>query len=783
MHFHKFPYPSNFEFLSLRPGVASQVRGASLRLDVAAGPGDVYHCRVTGPGWEKNESDTALRLGRRKNTSRLQGGQTSLAFSADGALELRDRTGRLLLATRPDRFFGQCGRASLFEFLRHPQYQFYGLGEKWSGFEHSGKTTKFWNTDVWGDFNPAAYIDGRPAADPVYVSIPYLIVKRENTFVGLLLDNPHPTFISTGFNISIADQMEMHQWNGTIHLGAESGQPNLYIIHGPSLAELTRKLQMLVGPTPLPPAWALGYHQCRWGYRSHDDLLELDSLFRRHKVPVDGLWLDIGYMDGYRVFTFDRDHFGDPAKTMAEIRRRGRRVVPIIDPGVKREQGYAVYERGRARKAYCINPQGREFIGLVWPGETVFPDFSDRRASAWWTGEVEAFAKLGIHGAWLDMNDPSTGPVELSDMLFDKGRKPHELYHNQYATGMARATRRGFRNAHPGERPFLLCRSGFIGSSRYTAIWTGDNYSNYHHLRSSIATTLNLALSGIPFNGPDVGGFGGDASPELMRDWFKAGFLFPILRNHSSHDTRRQEPWAFDARTLEVVRRCIQLRYRLRPYLYQLFAAQERTGEAILRPLFYDFADTEALPLGKVDDQFLVGPWIMQAPFVHEGIRTREVVLPGREPWFDTVAGRWLKGGRRIVVRAKLAETPLYIRDKAILPLARIAPHEQEFRAEKVDFHVFLSSDGTAKARYLFDDGKSLSYQEGERSEVEIVATRTGSVMEIETRELSSGFGHGEFTFTTSGIATLRINGRPARKTKSQGIPLCKGVTATWGVK
>ena len=212
------------------------------------------------------------------------------------------------------------------------------------------------------------------------------------------------------------------------------------------------------------------------------------------------------------------------------MKKLGRKVIPIIDPGVKFERGYSVYESGHRAKAFCENPQGREYVGLVWPGETVFPDFSLKPARDWWAKQVRDFASLGIQGAWLDMNDPSTGPADNGDMLFDHGRKTHDTYHNQYALGMAMASRQGFLEAHPDERTFMLCRSGSTGSNRYTAIWTGDNYSNYHHLKNSIATTLNLALSGIPFNGPDAGGFGGDTFPELIRDWYKAGFLFPVMR-------------------------------------------------------------------------------------------------------------------------------------------------------------------------------------------------------------------------------------------------------------
>jgi alpha-glucosidase len=466
---------------------------------------------------------------------------------------------------------------------------------------------------------------------------------------------------------------------------------------------------------------------------------------------------------------------------MARLARHGRKIIPIIDPGVKFEKGYAVYDRGHRKKAFCQNPQGGEYIGLVWPGETAFPDFSLAPARAWWAEEVKKFAEIGVYGAWLDMNDPSTGPSDSNDMLFKRGTRAHDVFHNQYAHGMAMASREGFLQAHPEERPFLLCRSGSTGTGRYTAIWTGDNFSNYHHLKSSIATTLNLALSGIPFNAPDAGGFGGDTHPQLIRDWYKAGFLFPVFRNHSISGSRRQEPWAFDRQTLHVLRHYIRLRYRLRPYLYQLFIRQELSGEAILRPLFYDFPDSPKLPLGLIDDQFMVGPHILQAPFVQAGQKKRAVVLPGKSPWFDTGTGRWIASQRVIRVVPRPMETPLYIRDGSILPLARLAEADHAFHGDKVDFHIYLSDHSSASTRYVFDDGHSFAYQMGTSSEVEIKAQRADDRIAIETKILHAGMGSGSFVFTTeAAIRTLTINGKKARRISSQGVKLGLGAYRTW---
>ena len=796
MHFHKIPYVANFEFARLAGALSLKTRRGRLSIVLRSGAGDIHHVGVRGRGWETSDNQHQLSTRVRK----AGGGETRLELSSDARMRLIGSEGEVLLQSAPHRFFGQCGRASLFEFLREEGDRFYGLGEKWLGFEHSGRTTKFWNTDVWADFHETSFIQGLPAPDPVYLSVPYLILKRGKAWIGLLLDNARASFIATGLSVSIAEQMEVvpageefaravvagveeakPRPRRVIHLGSEGGQPNLLILVGPTLPELTRKLQRLVGTTPRPPAWALGYHQCRWGYRSEGDLLALDAAFRRHRIPVDGLWLDIDYMRGFRVFTFEKRHFANPRRALAGLARSGRKVIPIIDPGIKREAGYDVYDRGQRAGAFCRNPQGGDYVGLVWPGETVFPDFSQRSGRAWWAREVKRFAGTGIFGAWLDMNDPATGPAENQDMLFGRGRLPHDAYHNQFALGMAAATRRGFLAAHPGDRPFLLSRSGFTGMSRYAAIWTGDNYSNYHHLKNSIATTLNLALSGIPFNGPDVGGFGGDASAPLIMDWFKAAFLFPVFRNHSIRESRRQEPWAFGPRVLRVLRHFIRLRYRFRPYLYQLFLRQERQGEAILRPLFYDFEETPALPLGLLDDQFLVGPSVLQAPFVEEGQSTRSVVLPGTGKWFDLAAGRWRPAGRRIRVKATESGTPIYVRDNSILPLARIGIGDHAFDAARVDFHVFHSGNGEAALEYEFDDGRSLKYRNGRYSRIVLGTRREGGLLTISSSARRSGCGAGDFTFTVpNGIRRVVIDGMPALPESSQGIAITPAALRTW---
>jgi len=714
------PHARNFAYVTAWRGNAARVHTRQYRTAVRRFADDTFHLAIHCDGWKATKASATLTPGARPS------GTARLRWAPGASLELvaSARGGRLLESAR-GQCFGVSGAAWILRFRMRGDERFFGLGEKWGSLEKSGVKTVFYNTDVWGAFDRAQVRRGD--CDPVYGSVPYLIVEQQGRFIGILLDSAWPVFMRIPPPRSSSDAGEP----GWLEFGATDGAPSVYVIVGPSLAELTQKLQRLVGTTARPPLWALGHHQCRWGYRGAADLRALDRAFERHRIPCDGLWLDIDYMRGYRVFTLDPVHLPRAAESFAALKRRGRRVVAILDPGVKREPGYWVYDEGMVGRHFCVTPEGQPFVGLVWPGETVFPDFAKASARAWWAAQVAAFVAQGFSGFWLDMNEPATGGVDTQAMLFDGGRQSHASYHNHYALVMAQASHAGLLAHAPHQRPWLVTRACAPSISRFAAVWTGDNYSNEWHLRQSIPTTLNLALSGVPFNAPDVPGFGDDADPDLLARWYKAGFLFPFLRNHSCAGTKRQEPWAFSARALGVARHFIRLRYRLLPYLYSLFQRQEREGEAILRPLFYDFEDEPAL--FEVDDQFMIGPALMQAPLLSRADGARQVRLP-RGGWYEAHTGRWREGGRTLKVTDAWASTPLYVREGQIVPMsARVLGHSKSPMNE-LELHVFLRPESHVRASldYESDDGISFAYREGVSSRFHVQARVRGGELSLE---------------------------------------------------
>lgn len=758
MFFTKYPHASNFSFAETIDARSGQFTAGRrpFRLTVEAFEGGVYRLRIAnGKVWKPTRRIVELEPGP---------AATSNLDLRAGGFTLRDDQGKTLLETAEGQGIGVSGEASMFQFDVDKSARFFGMGEKNFGkLELSGLRAKFWNTDVWGDFHFAQWLDH--PTDPPYASVPYLIVRQRGVYIGLLLDNPYPTFMETpGRPGGPQVFVEWQRTSPRLILGSEGGEPCLWILVGPTLAELTRKLQNLVGRTPRPPVWALGYHQSRWGYAGEKDLLDLDRKFREHRIPCDGLWLDIDYMEGYRVFTIDKKHFRQGlSKTAAALAKSGRRIVAILDPGVKFEPGLALYEDGRRKDVYCRNPEGKPFVGMVWPGETVFPDFSIAKGRDWWASQVRSFVKEGFGGFWIDMNDPSTGPVDPTGMLFNAGREPHAAHHNDYALGMQKATFEGVRSAYPSRRPFVLSRSAFTGTSRFSAVWTGDNLSNRFYLKLSIPTTLGLAMSGIPFNGPDIGGFGGDTNERLIVDWMKAGFLFPFCRNHTSGGTRNQEPWAFTQRGLRSMRRYIRLRYRLMPYLYQLFVRQSETGEAILRPLLHDFAG----PFDEVADQFLVGPWIMQAPLLEEGAKQRTAVLPGKAPWFDARSGVWRAAGS-IRVPNDFESTPLFVGAGAIVPMRRGEPSATRTDLRRPEFHLFAPAGWTGETieEYVADDGETTAYRRGKQSRIQVRFSGGKGGLEVFTKTFESGFGAVRATLVLHGPRRpVTLNGMRAKLT------------------
>ena len=606
------------------------------------------------------------------------------------------------------------GEGFSLERVMPPGEHYYGFGEKAWGLDRRGARMTMWNTDTpgyqWG-------------TDPIYQSIPLFLALRHEggpggpagdrddgdgrfTCHGLFLDNTFRTFFDMG-----------HSRPDSYLFGAEGGELDYYLIGGPGPVDVLEGFAELTGTMPLPPLWALGFHQCRYSYYPEREVRRIASTMRAKRIPCDAIWLDIHYMDGYRIFTWDPDRFPDLPGLVADLRRSGFRTVTMIDPGVKVEPGYWVDDAGRSGGHFCARPDGTLYVGRVWPGPCHFPDFTSAWTRAWWGSLYHELVSLGIAGFWNDMNEPSVmdSPTKTMDpdvFHCDRGRwTDHRRSHNVYGMLMARASFEGLRALRPEARPFVLTRAAFAGTQRYAATWTGDNTASWDHLRLSFPMCLGLGLSGQPFSGPDVGGFILNPSAELFARWIQAGVFYPFYRVHTTTLSLHQEPWSYGPRVERIARDSIELRYRLLPYLYTEFRRASLTGVPAMRPLFVDYpGDPETY---REETEFLFGSDLLVAPVVHPRCEVREVYLPAGT-WYELCSGRSFLGPGTITVEAPLEVLPLLARGGSVIPMRDAIQYVGERPIDPLILEVFPSSGGHARGRLYEDAGDGYGYRDGD---------------------------------------------------------------------
>lgn len=624
---------------------------------------------------------------------------TAVVHKNDGRLDFFNAAGELI-SSEIETF-----RAARGEFgsrrRMEPGTHIYGLGENTGFLDKNGESYELWNSDV---YDPHV-----PDIGSLYVSIPLLIHFRyDRPVYGIFLDNPGCT------------SFDMRSDHEAYTFKINTGTLDYYFIHGPELKDVVSRYSELTGRIELPPAWAIGYHQSRYSYMSQEEVMELARTFRDKRIPCDVIYLDIHYMDEYRVFTFDPTRFPNPRKMIQELREMGIRIVPIVDPGVKRDPNYLPYREGVQRGYFCRKLEGELFIGDVWPGASAFPDFTEEEVRSWWGDQHSYYTELGIAGIWNDMNEPSVfnSPSKTMDLDVVHGNdgdaKTHRELHNLYGMLMSMATQQGLKRNLQGERPFVVTRAGYAGVQKYAATWTGDNRSYWEHLAMSIPMVLNLGLSGQPFAGPDIGGFSHDATPELLARWTQAGAFFPFCRNHSVLESVYQEPWAFGPEIEEICRKYIRLRYRFLPYLYTLFYEAYKTGLPVMRPLILEYPHDRNVY--NLCDQFMVGSSLLVAPILRPGTESRAVYLPEGE-WINYWSGERLTGGRHILALAPLEVMPIYVKAGAIIPeLAEAEQHWKPTLDEQAEIALSVYAPAhrsESSGQWYADDARTYAYESG----------------------------------------------------------------------
>ncbi|GAQ55803.1 glycosyl hydrolase [Streptomyces sp. LBUM 1476] len=540
--------------------------------------------------------------------------------------------------------------------------RFFGLGGRAGGPRLRAGTYRLWNTDPGGSFGPGD--------DPLYLTMPVQVVVADA--------GTHLVFHDTSWDgtVTLREGEEGagsgHDRAGSCEVRAEGGPLRCWVVVG-TPARVLLGWASLTGAPALPPSWALGYHHARWGFGSEQEVRRVVAGYREHGLPLDAVHLDIDHFDGHQVFTVDQERFPKLPKLAQELRRDGVRLVSIVDPAVRAEPGTEVYDAGTALDAFVRDASGRVVRSVVWPGESVFPDFTHARVRAWW-GELyaERLAQ-GFSGFWHDMNEPTsfaafgdtTLPRSARHDLEGRGGD-HREAHNVYALCMARAGYEGLRALVPDERPFVFSRSGWAGLQRYGGTWSGDVTTGWPGLRASLALVLGLGLCGIPYSGPDVGGFDGSPSPELYLRWFQLGAYLPLFRTHAAIRAGRREPWEFGPEVLAHAREALLERRRLSPYFVTLAHLARRTGAPYVRPLWWGAPEDRALR--DCEDAFLLGDCLLVAPVLGPGVDRRAVQLP-RGLWYDTATERAYEGPGQVLVDAPAGRIPVLARAGAVIPV------------------------------------------------------------------------------------------------------------------
>ncbi|MDR0182670.1 glycoside hydrolase family 31 protein [Lysobacter arvi] len=606
---------------------------------------------------------------------------------------------------------------------------YYGLGDKAGPLDRRGRAFTMWNSESYG---------WQGTTDPLYKSIPFFIGLRGGVAYGVFFDNTHRSSFDFG-----------KESDGTLSFGAEDGPLDYYFIAGPQPGQVIERYTALTGRTPLPPLWSLGFQQSRYTYHPESKVREIARQLRDRRIPSDAIYLDIDYQKGYAPFTVDRAQFPTFEAMIADLRREGLRTVLITDLHIKHDpdKGYAAFDSGLRDDVFIRNPDGSLYIGEVWPGDSVFPDFTLTRVRDWWGGLYRDFAEMGAAGYWNDMNEPSVFNVPGNTMSLDAVHRmddgttrDHRAIHNVYGMLNARATFEGLLKLQPAQRPFVLTRAAYAGAQRYAATWTGDNTASWFHLAQSTPNLLSLGLSGMAMSGDDIGGFIGSPPADLLTRWFQLGAFNPVYRNHAATDTRPHEAWVDGPKHEALRREAIELRYRLMPYLYTAAEENARTGMPIMRPVFLRYPQAEAF-YGN-DRDFLFGGDLFVAPVVDERLDAHAVSLPPGAWYAFGTSQRFVAAKTPIKINPRPSGTPLYARAGAIVPMQALVQHTGEVPKGPLELQVYLpdaASDECSGSLYQ-DDGESFAYREGAFLRVAYACRVGASTTSLDARVVHGGF-------------------------------------------
>ncbi len=572
---------------------------------------------------------------------------------------------------------------------------YFGLGDKTGPLDHRDLAFTMWNMDMFG---------WQESTDPLYKDLPFFLGVRNGATYGIFLDNTYRSSFDFG-----------KESRDAYSFGAEAGELNYYFFYGPDPKRVVSDFTALTGRTPMPALSSLGYQQCRYSYYPEARVREVVSEFRKRKIPADIIYLDIDYQEKNRPFTVDRERFPHFEQMVKDLGHQGFKVITITDLHIAKLPGYKPYDEGMAHDYFVKNPDGSVYVGPVWPGDAVFPDFTRSAVREWWGSLYTDFVKDGIRGFWNDMNEPAVFVYPTKTMPLDtvhhveQRKTDHREIHNVFGMENVRGTYEGLLKLQPNVRPFVLTRAAYAGAQRYAATWTGDNTASWNHMRLSVPQMINLGLSGFAFVGDDIGGFNGSPTPELLTRWMELGVFNPIYRNHAAKGTRDREPWVDGPEHEAIRKRYIETRYRLLPYIYRGMEEAVRTGVPLMRPMFMEFPQEPTLATNG--EEYMFGSGLLVAPKVWPFVGPYDVILP-KGDWTNYWTGERSAGGTTIKVDPPLETLPVYVRAGTILPEQPVVQNVDEMPKGPLELKVY-PGPGCSGSLYM-DDGNTFAFQKGE---------------------------------------------------------------------
>lgn len=610
---------------------------------------------------------------------------------------------------------------------------FYGLGDKPTHLNLRGKRLINWGSDVYG-FSKEQ--------DPLYKNIPFYMGLHHSQGYGIFFDNTFKAY----FDFASERKSVTSFW-------ADGGEMNYYFIYGPNLVDVTSQYTLLTGTPDLPPLWALGFHQCKWSYYPESEVRDITTKFRELRLPIDAIYLDIDYMDGFRCFTWDGEKFPAPKKMIADLRDQGYKTVVIIDPGIKVDPDYWVFKEGLEKDMFCRRADGPHMKGKVWPGDCYFPDFTNPKVRKWWADLFEELiSDTGVSGVWNDMNEPALFEVENKsfpdDVRHDYDGHPcsHRKAHNIYGMQMARATYKGVKRymKQDNKRPFVITRSAYAGTQKYSSAWTGDNIASWEHLWIANLQVQRMNVSGFGFCGSDVGGFIEHPTPELFIRWMQLATFHPFFRVHSSGDHGVQEPWSFGEQATDISRQYLELRYQLLPYLYTAFYDYTTYGTPIVKPLAY-VAQDDVETHNRVDE-FILGDELLVCPILEANTKGRYLYLPEGE-WVYWWTDQKYAGKKEMWVDCNIEQIPLFVRAGAVIPMYPVQQYVGEKVIESCKLHVFVGHKNHTSTHYQ-DSGDGYEHEKGTYNVVDFHYRQDGKSVHL-TQDIK---GHYTPSFGTYGM-------------------------------